>query len=130
MERMTFQKKLILNIINTSTEHPTADDIYNKIHQGYPNISKATVYRNLKKMSSNGQIKRLEIADSFDRYDCFDLHHAKCIICNKIFDLNIPYQYSLDAKLSNQYDILGHDTIFRIICNDCKRRDEKNGRSN
>ncbi len=127
MERNTFQKKLILDVISNYKNHPTAEDVFNIIHKNYPNISKATVYRNLKLMANNGIIKKLEMNDTFEHYDLNHNHyHAKCVFCSKIIDLDIPYQKELDQKVKEKFNIIGHDTIFKIICNDCKKESEKN----
>ncbi|NLC48425.1 MAG: transcriptional repressor, partial [Tenericutes bacterium] len=106
MERNTLQKKLILDIICNSKDHPTAEMVYNEIHIDYPNISKATVYRNLKNMASKGQIKKMEISGDFDRYDCNDSHyHAKCINCGEIFDVDVCYQNKLDKEVLKDHDV-------------------------
>jgi len=119
MERKTFQKQLILDVINNSYDHPTAEDIYAIIVEKYPNISKATVYRNLKLMAEKDLIKKIEIADSNIHYDKLDTHyHKKCIKCNKLIDLTIDYQKELDSLLNEE--IIGHDIIFKYICEDCK----------
>ena len=118
-ERNTFQKQIILDVLNNSTMHPTAEDIYNEIHVNYPTISKATIYRNLKAMADKGIIRRIEIADVNIHYDKDSSHyHKKCIKCNKIADLDIPYKSELDYLIDEP--VLGHDIIFKYICSDCK----------
>ena len=46
--RETRQRKAILNILREADSHPTADWIYDEVRKIIPDISKGTVYRNLK----------------------------------------------------------------------------------
>ena len=61
--RLTKQKKLILDIINNSHEHLSAESIYNECRKVLPNISLGTVYRNLNQLSDMNLIKRLKVQE-------------------------------------------------------------------
>lgn len=123
--RNTFQKKIIYEALYNMRNHPTAEELYDHVYSVYPEIGKATVYRNLKSMANEGIIRKLEISGDVQRYDLLDNHyHGKCMLCDKIIDLDIPYREELDIELSKKYNILGHDIVFKIICSECKK--EKN----
>ncbi len=120
--RNTRQKKIILDTLNNINCHPTAEELYDSIYSIFPDIGKSTIYRNLKSMTDKGIIRRLEISGDVQRYDFLDNHyHGRCILCNKIVDIDIPYQKKLDKQLTKKYDILGHDIVFKIICNECRK---------
>ena len=121
-ERNTYQKNVIMDYINSSKIHPTAEDVYMEVSKIIPNISKATVYRNLSLMADHGLIKRLEISGSRDRYDKMDRHyHCKCISCGAIIDLNTPYNEDLDKKLPSKYKVVEHEIVYKIICDKCSK---------
>lgn len=66
-----------------AAQHPTADEVYEAVSSTYPNISCATVYRNLKQFSETGVVSKIEIsggADYFDE-DPPDHYHIRCIQC-------------------------------------------------
>lgn len=55
-QRNTVQQKIIAGqLAKLHGSHPTADEVYQSMKDEYPSISRATVYRNLNKMSDNGQ---------------------------------------------------------------------------
>ena len=45
--RPTRQRALIMEVLNGTTQHPTADWIYDKVRKKCPNVSLGTIYRNL-----------------------------------------------------------------------------------
>ena len=55
---MTKQRQLILDIINRSCSHPSAEEIYREAKQIMPSIALGTVYRNLGLMAKDGEIRR------------------------------------------------------------------------
>ena len=52
--RNTLQRRLVLETVRRMRNHPTAEEIYLAIAAENPLISKATVYRNLKLLSEQG----------------------------------------------------------------------------
>ena len=61
MKRNTIQRMLVLETVNKLQCHATADEIYRAIVKDHPNISRATVYRNLNSLSESGDIRKREI---------------------------------------------------------------------
>ena len=58
MKRNTIQRLLVLETVNKLQCHATADEIYRAIVKEHPNISRATVYRNLNSLSESGSYLR------------------------------------------------------------------------
>ena len=83
------QRNLILEIINTSTSHPSANMIYEIARKTIPNISLGTVYRNLNFLLEHGMIKKLKTNGKVCRYDrIFNIHnHFVCSKCGEVFDI-------------------------------------------
>ena len=63
------QREAIRDFLAHSEEHPTADMVYMNLRESFPNISLGTVYRNLSLLSETGQILKLNMRDSADRFD-------------------------------------------------------------
>ena len=53
-KRNTIQRQLVIAAVRFLADHPTAEEVYDRITMEYPDISKGTVYRNLKEMVANG----------------------------------------------------------------------------
>lgn len=124
--RNTVQKKLILDSVTNLQNHPTAEEVYECVHVDYPSISKATVYRNLKQLSEQGTLKRIESADLADHYDhqCHDHYHIQCTQCNRVYDVEMEYLDELNSmiKNTNGFKISRHDIIFKGICPECRKK--------
>ena len=125
MKRKTIQRSLILDAVNKLHNHATADEIYDAVIIEHPNISKATVYRNLNALSEMGEIRKLEIPGGADRYDhCSHIHcHIKCDKCGRLFDVDMDYISGLENNIRDTrgFDFRGYDIIFRGTCPDCKK---------
>lgn len=118
---MTKQRELILNILNHSDRHLTADEIFFLAKLQMPSIAMATVYNNLNAMNEAGIINRLHIdgvADCFDKI--VEKHdHLLCDGCGKITDVRIP---SLTATLENalRTEIESYEMTVHYICPECR----------
>jgi len=130
-KRNTIQKNLVLKAIRHLTSHPTAEEVYLFIRDEYPDISRATVYRNLNSLTEEGQIKRISIADSADRFDVTTMphYHIRCVSCGAFFDLKIPYFKDIDQKVAEETGFLmeDHDIVFRGICRSCREEKKAQG---
>ena len=125
IKRKTIQRSLVLEAVNKLHNHATADEIYDAVIIEHPNISKATVYRNLNTLSEMGEIRKLEIPGGADRYDhCTHNHcHIKCDKCGRLFDVDMDYISGLESNIRDTrgFDFTGYDIIFRGTCPDCKK---------
>lgn len=63
------QREAIKEYLSHTKEHPTADTIYMRIREIYPNISLGTIYRNLSLLVEKGEIIRINGIDGSDHYD-------------------------------------------------------------
>ncbi len=90
-KRQTSQKTKILQYLKSVKSHPTAETIYKAVRKDLPNISLATVYRNLNQMADEGIILRFKIGNEFRFDGCTDCHqHCICIRSKKIIDADDP----------------------------------------
>ena len=92
---MTRQRALLLSIFRSEacySQHKTADEILELARRRMPEISRATVYNNLRSMESEGFIRRITSETGADVYDSsFKLHgHLICTECHTIKDVEAP----------------------------------------
>lgn len=125
MKRQTIQRTLVLEAVNRLQNHATADEVYEEIRKEHPNVSKATVYRNLNLLSEMGEIRKIEIPGGADRFDhiCQDHCHVRCVRCGRLFDLDMEYITGLEKHIrsTNGFSFTGYDILFRGICPDCQK---------
>ena len=123
--RNTRQRKLILDIVRTMDDHPTADEIFLAAREHDPHIGRGTVYRNLNLLVDEGAIRILK-APGGSRFDWrTDEHtHVLCSSCGAIADLPLPYDPALDMKAASAtgYEVHSHYMFFEGLCPTCRKR--------
>ena len=121
--RNTIQRALVLEAVRSLHNHPTSSDVYEVVRERHPNISRATVYRNLGVLAKKGEVLRVEVPNGADRYDFFNEphYHAKCSVCGGVFDIDMPYQADLVSRIEDAHGfrVEGHDIIFSGMCAAC-----------
>ena len=127
--RNTIQRALVLEAVRSLHNHPTSADVYEVVREKHPNISRATVYRNLGVLANKGEVLRVEAPNGADRYDFFNKphYHAKCRVCGGIVDVDMPYEADIVSRVSDAHGfaIEGHEIIFDGVCESCQaKRDE------
>lgn len=119
------QRNALLALLRSTTSHPTAAWLYDKLKGDFPILSQGTVYRNLSILSEQGQIKILRSGSAFDRFDAnTNVHyHVICEACGKVEDLDIPCEtaQSAEAQKASGYKITSHRLEFFGICPDCQK---------
>ena len=73
--RNTMQRRLVLETVQQLQTHPNAESIYQAVAAKHPQISKATVYRNLKLLAQQGAILHIPLPSDADCYDFLSLIH-------------------------------------------------------
>lgn len=123
------QRQQILDYVKSVKTHPTAETVYRKVRDDNPNISLGTVYRNLDKLSEEGLITRIKIANQKDRFDgdVIPHSHAICEKCGKVIDVYTCNLDSIDKFVENNIHckVLSHDIIFNVICPKCNKDGEE-----
>jgi Fe2+/Zn2+ uptake regulation proteins len=120
------QRESIKEYLSNTTSHPTADTVYTKLREIYPNISLGTVYRNLNFLVEQGEIMKLSCGDGCDRFDGNPAphYHFICTRCNRVDDLEMESieHINIIARASYNGDIKGHIAYFYGVCPDCKEK--------
>ncbi len=88
-QRMTKQRRIILEEIRNVRTHPTADELYQIVRKRLPCISLGTVYRNLELLATNGDILKISMAGNQKRFDgtAFPHSHVHCTRCGAVADV-------------------------------------------
>ncbi len=132
IQRLTKQRKVILDELRKTKSHPTADELYEMVRKRIPNISLATVYRNLEILSGCGMIKKLHTSGSQKRFDAnVDNHqHIRCLGCGRVDDLYCDSVNPLEcvAGKNIDYEIIDYKLEFIGLCPECRVK-QKNKKS-
>ena len=125
MKNHSKQRETILEILKKSYRHPTADEVFEEAKTILPNISLATVYRNLDELVKNDLVKKISTKSSKDRYDLPKSKHmhAICNSCGKIEDIELNFSVrELEKQVLTQSKIRcnSENIIIHGICKDCQ----------
>ncbi len=119
------QRELILQTLRENRVHPTADEIYYMLKPDHPELSLATVYRNLNQLAANGIVKKIAVPSGADRFDgtVLDHYHMICKGCGKVVDIPKQSVPEIDHSVSGETGckITGHNIIFYGLCQNCNQ---------
>ena len=113
-----------MELLQHTGHHPSADWIYERLKEEFPNLSMGTVYRNLNILIDQGLIKKIDFGSTFDRFDANvgPHYHFICERCGSIIDLEVPIDESLNQRVSQAtpYAARRHRIEFFGICDRCQ----------
>ena len=126
-KRHTAQRDAIVRALVAHGGHPTVAEIFDRVREGFPMISQATVYNTVDTLQTLGAIVRLGVgADGHAHYD-LDTHphvNITCRQCGRIQDVSSD---GIEAIVRD----VGAQTGFQVqaeagltmygICKECRR---------
>lgn len=121
-KRNTLQKEVVGAIVKEACNHPTAEMVFERAKERMPSISLGTVYRILKDMAKDGEIREVACKDAPSRFDktTMDHGHFQCIKCGKVEDVFVNLDKIDDTVISfGGKVVLETQLFFRGICVDC-----------
>lgn len=122
-ERQTKQKQIIYEALK-ALDHPTATEVYGYVHEKYPTVSRATVFRVLGGFAANGKALELRAARDEIRYDynVIPHYHAHCMHCGRVADVELPNakDRGMEFRVERGFEIFGYSIEFFGVCADCK----------
>lgn len=119
------QREIILNTLKENVVHPTAEYLYGILHEKNPNISMATLYRNLNQLAEKGIIKKidgLEAPSHFD-HNTHEHFHFICDKCKKVFDVSVDIAPDVVERTQKEtgFEVKGYDIALHGLCDACKQ---------
>lgn len=122
--RKTKQLEVVWEAVKDDNSHPTADQVYARVRERFPNVSLGTVYRNLQKLVADEKLQVLMIgrAQHFD--PLVKRHqHFICEKCGRVFDVVVDTRDEIKpAKLPHAgFKVTSHQLAFYGACKHCCR---------
>lgn len=121
--RQSRQREVILEIVRSTMDHPTAEWVYRQARRQLQRISVATVYRNLKELAGEGLIREMHSGGQSTRFDANtgQHYHVRCVVCGRMADLPISVDHRVEAQAGRaiNYRILGHEVEVLGVCPAC-----------
>ncbi|MDD2902630.1 MAG: transcriptional repressor [Syntrophales bacterium] len=124
--RLTPQRLAMLKVIAKSEEHPSAEEIYDRIKADFPTTSLATIYKTLSLLKDMGEVLELSLAHVGCRYDGnkpYPHPHVICTGCGQILDPEFGAMAEIIREMAQQtgYQITHHQLNFFGLCPRCQQ---------
>lgn len=124
--RLTPQRQAVLDVLRSSADHPTAQDVIDRVRRTAPGIGAATVYRTLNLLVEQGYALELALGDAAARYDANTSRHdhVVCVRCGAAADVDapLPARIAQTVEAVSGFVVTGHDLRFRGLCPTCQSR--------
>lgn len=90
------KREAILAKIRSTTSHPTAEWVYHELKGEIPDLSLATVYRNIRMFKEDGEIISVGTVTGQERFDGTTAPHGHfvCTNCNAVLDFADPAEHA------------------------------------
>ena len=123
--RLTPQRMLVLEAIEASDDHISAEEIHTQAHAKYPYMSISTVYRTLVLLKELGLVAESDLGGGHFLYHPAGKahhHHLVCRKCGKVRDIEASVVERLRGELRVRHSFnaeLEHMAIFGT-CEACR----------
>jgi Fur family peroxide stress response transcriptional regulator len=83
------KRDAILELISSTTVHPSAEWVYRELKPRYPDLSLGTVYRNIAMLREGGKLCSVGVVAGEERFDGNTDEHAHfvCERCGAVIDI-------------------------------------------
>lgn len=120
----TIQRLAVLEYLESTSCHPTADIVLVEIQKMFPTLSRATVYNTLEALTRAGIILRITVDPAVARYDA-DLGphaHFRCRLCSTVYDIAMDKDFDLTPYVGG-HQIEAVLTYAYGVCGKCLKTD-------
>lgn len=110
--KMTEQRRVILKVLDSSTDHPSVEDVYDRAKKIDSSVSIATVYRTLGLLDELDLVVKHEFQEGYARYETNDDHHHHLIDLEtgEVVEFQNDDLEKLKVKIAKElgYDLIDH----------------------
>lgn len=123
------KRNAILGCLKNTRAHPSAETLFQMLQEEHPDISLATVYRNLTLFKNQGMIQSLGTVNGIERFDGNTAPHVHfiCGSCGSVLDLpelDPPESLCSEAAKATGGQVSGCQLIFTGTCQNCLNQEE------
>jgi Fur family ferric uptake transcriptional regulator len=121
--RLTPQRLMVLEAIEASHDHVSAEEIHARARQQYPYLNISTVYRTLELLKEQGLVAETDLGGGRFLYHPVGKaqhHHLVCRKCGSVRDIDIDALVALREELETRHGFaaeLEHIALFGTCAN-------------
>jgi Fur family transcriptional regulator, ferric uptake regulator len=121
MERNTRQRTAIRDAIVRAERPLLPQEVLEAAQQEVPGLGIATVYRNLRALTDDGELRTVELPGENPRFELAahsHHHHFQCTQCQRVFDVH-ACPGDLSRLAPPGFTVEDHDLTLYGHCSDC-----------
>lgn len=123
--KVTHQRLEIFRALAAAKDHPTVEEVYERVRAKVPTMALDTVYRTLATLEKSGVLTRINL-DPRNRYDPNKAihHHLICTECHRIEDFYWPTfdQMKVPSRKPGWGSIRSKQVEVRGVCSACMKK--------
>lgn len=124
---LTSQRRAVLDALEDSEGHPSAEDVYLLVKRRNPRVALGTVYQALSVLEEVGVIESKRWSESPTRYDVNTEPHTdiRCVRCGAVDEVPGVEYGGLDGavRANTPYRVTNVSLVVEGVCPACQRRD-------
>lgn len=124
---LTSQRRAVLDALEESEGHPSAEDVYLLVKKRNPRVALGTVYQALSVLEEVGVVESKHWSESPTRYDVNTIPHTdiRCTRCGSVDEVpNVEYAELESAVRANTpYRVNNVSLVIEGICPVCQGSD-------
>jgi Fur family ferric uptake transcriptional regulator len=124
--RVTTTKRALIDVLVSSTEHLTAEEITAEIQRNEPDASSSTIYRNLEELEGLGFVVHSHLGRAAAVYHLAGPVHGHLLCSNCAATIEVPSETfePLVRAMRREYgfDVDRHHLALSGLCSACQRR--------
>jgi len=133
--RNTRPKSLVLGYLKENSQHHTrAEDIIEDLSQRGEHVGKTTVYRILKSLEAENQIRKYTLDEKSPacyqyvgkNTECLHHYHLMCYGCGELIHFNSKAMIGMEEEIlkATGFAVDESKTVFYGLCEDCRTAGE------
>lgn len=124
-ERVTWQRRLLLDLISQAGGHLDADELFRRAKEREPRISLSTVYRNLRLFKKLGLVDERHLSENHHHYEIkspSEHYHLVCLGCGRVIEFESPLLQRIKSQIrrENQFEVTGAEIRLQGYCSRCR----------
>ena len=126
--RMTAQRRLILEVLDRSGDHPTAEELFAIVKQQDPNLNLSTVYRTLRWLEQEELVSTRVFAGDrgLERFDAAlpsEHHHFICNVCKSVIEFDTRSFDQIKLQFEKRYgaSVQSGSIMLYGLCEQCRQ---------
>lgn len=121
---LTSQRRAVLEAVLSLANHPTADQVHERVVERLPELNRTTVYRALETLVGMHVITKIAHPGRVVRYDrrADTHHHLICQKCDTVLDLEDPKLDDLPIPDTSAlgFSVVDYRVQLRGLCQSCQ----------